>query len=145
MFPEPTVGSKHGAVGVGLEGDYTLWADDCSNSDFVVMSELSSLFRFKHKKSVFDLNNVHYHAVLLAAPESNPFAPVSLLPKPTILREVYPRSQIEWWLGVHYQWCNWGLEAAYNLYWRDCERIKCPTFNFDDLGLFVLILHVAVP
>ena len=134
---QPTIGSKHGAVGVGLEGDYTLWADDCSNSDFVVMSELSYLFRFKHKENrVFDLNNGPLSRFLLAAPESNPFAPVPLYPFLTSCVEVEPRSQLEWWIGLHYQWCNWGAEFAYNLYWRDCERIKCPTFNFDDLGLF---------
>ena len=42
---QPQVGSKHGAVGVGIEGDCTVWCDDCSNSDFVVMSELLYLYK----------------------------------------------------------------------------------------------------
>ena len=136
---QPQVGSKHGAVGVGLEGDYTVWCDDCSNSDFVVMSELLYLYKFKHKeRRAFDLNNGPLSRFLLTATSTDPFAPLvgNLLGALTPCVEVEPRSQIEWWVGLHYQWCNWGAEFSYNLFWRDRERIKCANFNFDDLGLF---------
>ena len=70
---QPLVGSKHGGVGVGVEGDYTLW--NCDDHDLVLMSELKYTFRFKHdEKRIFDLGNPNgpLSRFLLAAPSTTP-------------------------------------------------------------------------
>lgn len=134
---QPVVGSRHAALGVGIQGDYTLWNDESNNSDLVVMSDFKYQFNFRRKENrVFDLNNGPLSRFLLAAPESDVTNPVSIVDKLTSCVRVEPRHQIEWWLALHYQWCNWGIEGSYNLWWRDRERICNGNFNFDDLGIF---------
>jgi hypothetical protein len=138
-FFQPIVGSKHGAIGAGLEGDYTLYTDECNNSDLVFQTELMYLYRLKHKENrVFDLNNGPLSRFLLATTAANPFDCTSLLSALTQCVKVEPRHQVEWWLNLHYQICNWGLEGSYNLFWKDREHVKCPTFNFGGLGLLNL-------
>lgn len=134
---EPVIGSKHGGIGVGVEGDYTVW--NCDDQDLVFMTELKYTYRFKHSESrVFDLNNGLLSRFLLAAPEANPCLPVNIVSNLTSCVEVKPRSTVDFWLGLHYQWCNWGAEFDYNLYWRQRERVCGNNFNFDNLGLFNL-------
>ena len=133
---EPVIGSKHGGVGVGIEGDYTLW--NCDDQDLVFMTELKYTFRFKHTENrVFDLNNGPLSRFLLAVP-SDSCSPVNIVSNLTSCVEVKPRSTVDFWLGLHYQWCNWGIEFDYNLYWRQRERICGGNFNFGNLGLFNL-------
>jgi hypothetical protein len=133
----PTVGSRNGGLGFGFTGDYTAWSDECNNSDLVVMTEFKYTFTLRNRETrVFDLNNGPLSRFLLVAPESNPFAAQPLLPFLTSCVKVKMRSSIDWWLGVHYQYCNWGVEFDYNLYWRDREKVCRPNFNFDNLGIF---------
>jgi hypothetical protein len=140
---QPIVGSRHGAIGVGFEGDYTIWNDESNNSDLVLMSDFKYQFQFRRKENrVFDLNNGPLSRFLLIANEDNPFAPISATDPNSLVSllrscvKVEPRHYIEWWLGLHYQWCNWGAEATYNLFWRDRERICGANFNFDSFGIF---------
>lgn len=137
QFFAPVIGSKHGGVGVGVEGDYTFW--NCDDQDLVFMTELKYTYRFKHRENrVFDLNNGPLSRFLLAAPSTNPCLPTNIVSNLTSCVEVKPRSQVDFWLGLHYQWCNWGLEFDYNLYWRQRERVCGGAFNFDSLGLYNL-------
>ena len=134
---QPTVGTKNGGLGFGFTADYTAWSDECNNSDLVLMTEFKYTFMLRHRETrVFDLCNGPLSRFLLVAPESNPFAPQPILPFLTQCVKVQMRSSIDWWLGLHYQYCNWGAEFDYNLYWRDREKICRPNFNFGDFGLF---------
>lgn len=136
-FFQPIVGSKHGAIGAGVSGTYTLMDNECNDSDLVAMTELLYAFRLRHdERRVFDLNNGPLSRFLLGATEDNPGTPVPLLDALTRCVRVEPRHEINWWTALHYQWCNWGGEVAYNLFWKDRERIKCPTFDFGGLGIF---------
>lgn len=137
---QPLVGTRHGALGIGLEGDYTFWNDESNNSDLVLMSDFKYQFHFRRSENrVFDLNNGPLSRFLLVADEATPFepeAPGTLAQLLTSCVKVEPRHQIEWWLGLHYQWCNWGIEGSYNLWWRDRERICSRNFDFNDFGIF---------
>lgn len=134
---QPLVGSRSGAFGIGFSGDCTLWDDEIALTSFTVMSELKYLYRFKHKdRRMFDLKNGPLSRFLLVATDSERFKPFS---GTEVLRHcvrVQSRSLLEWWLSFHYQWCNWGFEAAYNLFYRDGERIQPQSFCFGDVGIF---------
>jgi len=138
---QPLVGSRHGAIGFGVDADYTVWSDECSNSDFVVMTELLFLYKLKHKENrVFDLNNGPLSRFLPATTAGEPTAAVNLVPALTGCVEVKPRAELEWWLAGRYQWCNFGFEASYNLFFRQREEICGRPFNFGEgdtaIGIF---------
>ena len=38
--------------------------------------------------------------------------------------KVLPRSTIQWWLGLNYDYCDWDFEVGYNLFWRQKEQLK---------------------
>lgn len=134
---QPLVGSRSGAVGFGVSGDCTLWDDETAASAAVIMSELKYLYRFKHKdKRMFDLKNGPLSRFLLVAQSDERFAPVSATQLLRHCVQVQDRSLLEWWLSFHYQWCNWGLEAAYNLFFQDAERIQPRRFKFCDYGIY---------
>ncbi|MBA2307129.1 hypothetical protein H0W26_03285 [Candidatus Dependentiae bacterium] len=134
---QPTVGTKNGGLGFGFTADYTAWSDESSNSDIVLMTEFKYTFMFRHKEArVFDLNNGPLSRFLLVAPETDTFAAQPILPFLTQCVKVQMRSTIDWWLGMHWQYCNWGAEFDYNLYWRDRERICRANFDFGNFGLY---------
>ncbi len=131
MLFQPLVGSRHSGIGTGFRALYNL---PC---DFTLMTEIKYQFKF-HKEGprLFDLCNGPLSRFLLVAPENNRFDAVSgtTLLKHTVLVDV--RSTVDWWLALHYQYCKWGFEGAYNLFWRQSERIHCSPFTFDGFGVF---------
>lgn len=132
---QPLVGSKHGAVGAGFEGDYTIWS--CDNSDLVFQTELLYQYRLRHEeRRIFDYSNGSLSRFLLVASEDNVDNPVSGYNALESCVRVEPRSQLEWWANFHYQWCNWSAEFSYNLWFRDCEKISCANFDFGNTGIF---------
>ncbi len=136
-FWQPLVGSRNGAFGFGITADNTVWDDEVAQTAFVIMTELKYLYRFRHKEPrIFDFTNGPLSRFLLVAESDNRFDPIS---GTNLLRrcvDVEPRSLLEWWLGFHYQRCAWGFEAAYNLFFRDRERIQSCAFDFDNFGIF---------
>ena len=134
---QPIVGSKHGAVGVDVTADYTFWADEMNNSEAVLMTELLYLYRLHHKENrSFDLcANGPLSRFLLGATSTNPANPVAINNLLESCVRVEPRSQLEWWLGGRYQWCNFGFELSYNLFFQNREKICGGNFNFDDFGI----------
>ena len=103
------------------------------------MTELLYLFRLKHKENrTFDFcTNGPLSRFLLGATCDNPGTTFALNNLLTTCVRVEPRSQIEWWLAGRYQWCNWGFELSYNLFWRDKERICAASFpDFDNTAIF---------
>lgn len=137
---EPLVGSKHGGIGIGIEGDYTLWNCEPDNMDLVLMSELKYTYRFKHNENrVFDLrapNGPLSRFLLVAEPTAAQEPLETLFSNLTSCAKVTPRSSIDWWIGLHYNWCNWGLELDYNLWWRQEEKVCGQNIDFGTLGLF---------
>lgn len=134
---QPLVGTRAGAFGFGLTGDCTLWDDEVATTVCVVMSELKYLHFFKHKdRRMFDLVNGPLSRFLLVTQSTNPLNPSS---GTRILREcveVKGYALLEWWLSLHYHYCGWGFEAAYNLFVRDRECIAPREFCFGDYGIY---------
>ena len=136
---QPIVGSQNGGLGAGFTADNTLWDDECAQTAFLVMTEFKYQFKFpSHDLRMFDLKNGQLSRFLLVAREPFPlrFAPVSAT---TILGQcvrIEPRSTFDWWLAFHYQWCTWGFEVAYNLFYRDEEHLKPGCVNLGDFGIF---------
>ena len=128
---QPLVGSRHSGIGAGVRALYTM-PYDCT-----LMTELKYQFKF-HKAGprIFDLINGPLSRFLLATTEANPYSAVSAttLLKQTVLVDV--RSTIDWWLALHYQKYSWGFEGAYNLFWRQSEKIHCAPFTFRNAGIF---------
>jgi len=142
---QPLVGSRQGAIGAGFTGDYTLWNDEANATDLVFQTELLYQYRFKaDEKRIFDyVNNgplsrylrvVNQNSVTQINAQANPLQ-VGFEDLTSCVR-VEPRSQIDWWANVHYQWCNWGAEFSYNLWWRDNEDIHARNFDFGGRGIF---------
>lgn len=137
----PQVGDKHGAIGFGLKGDYTIYECDADNTDFVFQSEFLYLYGFKHTQNrSFDLcENGPLSRYLLAVNNGLVDNPLTNLNEVlTGCVEVTPRHKIQWWANFHYQWCNWAAEFSYNLFWRDSEKIDCFAFaeGNDNYGIF---------
>ncbi len=134
---QPLVGSRNGGVGFGITADHMLWDDEYEQIECVLMTEFKYQFRFSHSDlRVFDLTNGPLSRFLLATPENNRLDPISAT---HILKKcvcVEPRHMAEWWVAAHYQWCSWAVEAGYNLFWRDKERICSGPFNFGNFGIF---------
>lgn len=136
-FFQPLVGSRNGALGFGFTMDNTIWDDDCANTALLIMTELKYLYWFRHHECrIFDFVNGPLSRFLLVTQSTTPQYPIS---GTNLLRqkvEIESRNFVEWWLSLHYQWCHWGFELAYNLYYRDSERVQGRCFNFDDYGIY---------
>jgi len=124
---EPLVGSKHWSVGVGFMGDYAAWC--CDDSNITLLTDFNYRYVLSHKECrTFDLmpNGTFSRYLLLVYPTdattlANPFPAADIT---TFSVKVTPRSTIQWWIGLNYEYCDWDFEAGYNLYWRQREQIK---------------------
>ncbi len=137
-FP-PFVGSKHGSIGFGLNGDYTAYECDADSTELVFQTELLYLYGLRHNQCRrFDLCNGSLSRWLLVATEDQPGNPQqNLWETLTTEVEVRPRHKVQWWANLHWQWCNWAAEFSYNLWWRAEEEVcPCGDINFDKLGIF---------
>lgn len=120
---DPYVGSRHAGFGIGANTDWTLW--ECGSQAVNWMADFKYIYRFKaHEHRLFDLRrNGDYSRYLEVA---LPKAPETALPGVNFLNhkvEVTPRSLIEFWTALHWEWCTFNVEAGYNLFWRDSEKL----------------------
>lgn len=142
---EPLVGSKHASIGVGLIGDYQFTFCGCDNAQFTLMSDFNYRFVFNHRECrTFDLiPNGPFSRYLLLVDQAALGLPFQAANVTTAYVKVEPRSTIQWWLGLNYEYCDWNLEVGYNLFWRQKERLKecvpLPTtigvYNLNSCGL----------
>ena len=130
---EPFVGSRHGSVGIGFNGDYTLW--DCDYQALHLMADLKYRFVLKHcERRLFDLcNNGVWSRYLLVVTPENPSMPMPGVNFFAQNVDVKPRSTIDFWTALHYNYCEFNFEVGYDLFWRQHEEIclKCTS----DLGV----------
>jgi hypothetical protein len=124
---EPLVGSKHGSIGGGFIADYTIdWCGCGDDSSLVLLSDFNYRFVFKHDECrTFDLiPNGPFSRYILVVDQANPGLPFQAANITTSRVKVAPRSTIQWWVGLNYEYCNWDFEVGYNLFWRQKERFK---------------------
>jgi hypothetical protein len=139
---EPQVGSKHFSVGFGVNFDYMLWQWCNSNLNF--MFDFKYRFAFRHDElRSFDFccnGELSRFLPLVTFADRCPGDRAAAINFFTRCVSVEPRSTIDFWTALHYEWCGWNLELGYTLWWRDSERIcfrnRCN--NRKDLGIFDL-------
>ncbi len=136
-FFQPIVGSRNGGFGTGIMFDSTLWYSENTDSECLLMMELKYQHKFDNKECrMYDLCNGPLSRFLLVAPETNPFDSTSGVPFLRTDTHVEPKNTLDWWLSVHFERCSWGLEIAYNLFWRDKENVSPCSFDFENHGIF---------
>ena len=134
---QPLVGSRNGAVGAGLMFDCTLSFDEFTTNECLFMAELKYLYNFDTVDTrQFDLKNGPLSRFMLVVPEDDHTNPLSAVP---LLRQcviIEPFFTVEFWMGLHYVYCNWGFEATYNLWFREQETIRARPFFFPPVGIY---------
>lgn len=135
---EPLVGSKHASAGIGFNGHYNLWCNDCGDHNFTLMTDFNYRFVFNHNECrTFDLcPNGALSRFLLVAPSSDRSISLPGVNFFTQKVKVQPRSTIQWWVALNYEYCNLDFEVGYNLYWRQKERLNCLKGFCADVGIF---------
>ena len=134
---QPIVGTRAGGIGAGLMLDSTLWYSEFSESECLFVTELKYLHSFSYTdKRIFDLTNGPLSRFLRVAPENDRNNPRSATTLLQACVTVEPTDLVQWWAGLHFQWCNWGWELGYNLWYRTDECIKKSCFDFENFGIF---------
>ena len=120
---EPQVGSKHGSVGVGVEGEYNF---DICDHNFSILTDFNYRYVFSHNElRSFDLiNNGPFSRYLLVEVEAVPTFTLEGINFFTQCVKVTPQSTIQWWIALNYEWCDWNFEVGYDLFWRQKEKIS---------------------
>jgi hypothetical protein len=133
---QPTVGSNHGSIGVGVLGDYKMWLDDFKELTLLTDLKYRYVLRANDTRSFDLLQNGDWSRYLQVVQEC---APSNSLPGINFLTQdvqVIPGSTIDWWLAIHYQHNQLNLELGYGLWWRSEESIKlCQTFP-SSIGIY---------
>lgn len=130
---EPLVGSRHASFGVGFHGDYQFNSCVCPEASVVLMTDFNYRYVFSHRECrTFDLlPQGAFSRFLPVVTLANPFNTTAAVNILTQKVNVLPRSTIQWWLGLNYEYCDMNFEVGYNLWWRQKEKLK------DDTALVV--------
>lgn len=124
---EPLVGSKHGSIGAGFIADYNIdWCGCGDDASLMLLTDFNYRFVFKHEECrTFDfLPNGPFSRFILVVDQATPGLPFTAANINTARVNISPRSTIQWWLGLNYEYCCWDFEIGYNLYWRQKEKFK---------------------
>lgn len=126
---EPSVGTNHSSIGVGVLGDYKLWVDDVKEFTLLTDFKYRYVLRGIDRRS-FDLcKNGNWSRYLKVVQESATSQPCSGINLFTQRVEVTPGSTIDWWLALHYQQNQLNIELGYDFWWRRAEHITlCEPF-----------------
>lgn len=116
--------SGRGSIGAGVIGDWTMWA--CNDHAVNWMTDLRYRYIFRgseHRR--FDLNNGPLSgAVLQGVNIANPFNSFSLVETLTLPVKVQPRSSVDLWTALHYQYGNHGIEFGYDFFYINREKVS---------------------
>jgi hypothetical protein len=125
---EPIVGRKHGGIGIGLNADWALLTDCDSQADFMLDAKYTHYFPARGQR-VFDVcPNGDWSRFLQVVNAATPAFSVPALNTLTQSVRIAPRGTLDVWAAFHYELCCWNIEAGYNLWWRQAERLclQCP-------------------
>lgn len=133
---EPLVGSRHGSVGIGFNGDYTLW--DCDYQALHLMADLKYRFILSHcERRLFDLcNNGAWSRYLQVVTPENPSMPMPGVNFFAQNVDVKPRSTVDFWAALHYNYCEFNFEVGYDLFWREHEQIRLQCTDCLPVGIY---------
>ena len=128
MANEPTYGSKHFALGAGLDAMFNLWRADDGKSSLDFNACVGYKYGFKAKevrtlgisvKAAAEQDQAHYRLVGITTTDSaRAFANVG-----TKEVDVTPQSSIDGVAGFRYSSGQFTVDAAYNLCWNQEEKV----------------------
>ncbi len=123
---EPIVGTKHAAIGLGLNTDVQLWTNEEKERYLHWMLDIKYRYMFSAKECrSFDLcNNGEWSRYLLIATKDNRQFSLPGINEFTKKVSVTPRSELNLWTALHYEGNNHNFEFGYNLWFRQREKIE---------------------
>lgn len=123
---EPLVGSKHGSFGLGLDGEYVLLAHP--RKTLSLLGDIKYRYAFKAcQRRSFDLcANGDWSRYLLVVMQDQPLDSQPAINLLTMPVQVTPRSTIDLWLALHYQYHDFHVEVGYDFWWRQAEKLCTP-------------------
>lgn len=133
---EPTVGSQHASLGLGLNGDVSM--QTCRGGRFAWMLDVKYRYVFSAKeRRSFDLTaNGDWSRYLLLQADVPTDLAVPAVNSLTQNVSVKPGSTIDLWTALHGQmWDCFNLEVGYNFWWRQAEHIDACAFNVSQYGI----------
>jgi hypothetical protein len=137
---EPQVGTNSGSIGFGINADYTAWQTEYSQ--WTLMTDL----KYRHVLDTreirsFDLTpNGDWSRFLQVVFEAEPANTLPGINYFTQRVKVKQGAELNWWLALHYQYCDvWHAELGYNYWYRHAEQI-CGVCDLgvETLGIFDL-------
>lgn len=119
---EPLVGRDHWGLGAGYNTGFRLYCQE--NAVLVWLSDFqySYLFAGNERRSM-DLVNGEWSRFLRLVTQDTPAISFPAVDITTYKLKVTPRSSVNWWSALHYQRCNLHVEAGYNFWWRQKEKV----------------------
>lgn len=140
---EPLLGRGHWGLGAGLNGGYKVW--ECNNHNITLLADASFNYLLKRTelRSLDLKSNGEWSRYMRVATQNQPAVSYPAINFTTLPLEVTPRGVLNLWAAAHYQHCNWHVEAGWNLWWKQAEKIclkndcsAATAFNSLNIGIF---------
>jgi len=132
---EPVVGTKHGALGAGVNAASRFY--ECGDNALTAMTDIKYRYLFSAtQRRSFDLKGRgDWSRYLNVAPRGGAGEEVLFEPGINLFTlncTVKPRSVLDAWFALHYQWCrDWHFEVGYDFWYRVSEKVSDPC-GFDE-------------
>jgi hypothetical protein len=123
---EPLVGSNHVQLGVGAQGYWQIWENECNAWSLRGEAKYRYGFEGKERRS-FDLKkNGQWSRYMLFVNEFDKFSTFPAINDLTFKAYVTPRSSFDLYLATQCQHQSWNFELGYDLWYRSAEKISLP-------------------
>jgi hypothetical protein len=120
---EPIVGTKNGALGVGLNTDWTFYKECDVAVNWMIDVKYRYLFAADTHRT-FDLCGAGSWSRYMPVLNFDTLNVDYAADKFTLPVNVQPGQQVECWTAFHVEWSNFNFEAGYNFWWRDREHVR---------------------
>lgn len=135
---EPLVGSKFGAVGAGVQGDYLFF--DNGRQSFLMMGDAQYHYEFpaSERRSLDLCQQGHWSRFLQVV---TPDAIVFSMPGINFFTKqvrVHPRSSLDVWLAFHGAFSCVHFECGYDFWYRQREKITWCDPALNKIGIYDL-------
>lgn len=133
---EPLVGTNHAGLGAGLNIDYRLSVNEVNS--FTLLADIRYAYFFKKQEvRSIDLFNGDWSRYILVATDAQRSVPLPGINFFTQHVDITPRGNLDAWIALHYQECDWDFELGYDCWWRQSEKIAlrcaCPPVAIYDV------------
>ena len=135
---EPVVGTKYGALGMGLNAASRFY--ECGENSLTAMMDIKFRYMFSAtQRRSFDLHaRGDWSRYLNVAPRGG--AQVLLEPGINLFTlncTVKPRAVLDAWMALHHQWRrDWHFEVGYDFWYRVSEKVEDPCGFQERYGFF---------